>query len=53
MSRDTLLKDIKRLFQLWAEAYIFNETLTTGWMATLTFNRDSSLAYTISNRNGQ
>ena len=45
MSRDTLLKDIRRLFSLWTEKSIYNENLTTGWMATLTFSRDSSIAY--------
>lgn len=49
MSREQLVKDIRRLFVIWAEKSIFDERLTAGWMSTLTFDKENSVMMLISN----
>ena len=46
MSREKLLKDVKSVFQVWTEKSIFDERLTTGWMATLVRDTSTYLTFT-------
>lgn len=39
------MKDVRKVFSLWAEKSIFDERLTTGWLATLTEDRDTCLTF--------
>lgn len=45
LSRKKLVKAVKRVFQLWNDKSIYNDSLTTGWMATLKVERDSYLTF--------
>ena len=45
MSRDKLIKDVRRIFTLWAEKSIFDSRLTTGWLATLAEDKETFVTF--------
>ena len=45
MSREQIVKDVKRVFQIWAEKSIYDERLTTGWLATLIEDKETYVTF--------